>query len=119
MPTHRYGHHPAGITIAVIQKKVADHYRIGLADMMSGRRTRTVVRPRQMAMCLARQLTTNSFPGIALKFGGRDHTTVIHAVRTIERLASLNPDLHSDMEQLRGLLLAEQPGTLSVAEAVS
>ena len=92
------------ITIDEIQKKVAEHYNIRLADMHSARRARAVARPRQVAMYLAKQLTPRSLPEIGRKFGGRDHTTVIHAVRKIEELSAYDPTFREDVELLRRLL---------------
>ena len=74
------------VTIEEIQKRVAEHFNIKLADMQSPRRARQVARPRQIAMFLAKQLTTRSLPEIGRRFGGRDHTTVLHACRRIEAL---------------------------------
>ena len=76
------------MTIEEIQKAVVEHYSIRMADMTSARRSRAVARPRQMAMYLAKQLTPRSLPEIGKKFGGRDHTTVMHAVRQIEKLTA-------------------------------
>jgi len=92
------------ITIDEIQKRVAEHYNIRLADMHSARRARAVARPRQVAMYLAKQLTPRSLPEIGRKFGGRDHTTVIHAVRKIEELSTFDPHFREDVELLRRLL---------------
>lgn len=92
------------VSIDEIQKKVAEHYNIRIADMHSARRARAVARPRQVAMYLAKQLTPRSLPEIGRKFGGRDHTTVIHAVRKIEELASYDPTFREDVELLRRLL---------------
>jgi chromosomal replication initiator protein len=92
------------VTIEEIQKKVAEHYNVKLADMHSPRRARAVARPRQVAMYLAKQLTTRSLPEIGRKFGGRDHTTVIHAVRKIEELRTGDPILSEDVELLKRLL---------------
>jgi chromosomal replication initiator protein len=92
------------ITIDEIQKKVAEHYNIRLADMHSARRARAVARPRQVAMYLAKQLTPRSLPEIGRKFGGRDHTTVIHAVKKIEELSAYDPTFREDVELLRRLL---------------
>jgi chromosomal replication initiator protein len=88
------------ITVDEIQKTVADHYGLKQADLLSERRTRAVARPRQTAMYLAKQLTTRSYPDIGRRFGGRDHTTVLHAVRTIDRLAAEDPALARDVEAL-------------------
>jgi len=92
------------ITIDEIQKKVAEHYNIRLSDMHSARRARAVARPRQVAMYLAKQLTPRSLPEIGRKFGGRDHTTVIHAVRKIEELSAYDGSFREDVELLKRLL---------------
>ncbi|MDE2030180.1 MAG: chromosomal replication initiator protein DnaA, partial [Alphaproteobacteria bacterium] len=92
------------ITIDEIQKKVAEHYNVRVADMHSARRARAVERPRQVAMYLAKQLTPRSLPEIGRKFGGRDHTTVIHAVRKIEELSAYDVSFREDVELLRRLL---------------
>lgn len=92
------------ITIDEIQKRVAEHYNIRLADMHSARRARVVARPRQVAMYLAKQLTPRSLPEIGRKFGGRDHTTVIHAVRKVEELTAQDQSLRDDVELLRRML---------------
>jgi len=94
------------VTIDEIQKKVAEHFNIKLGEMMSDRRARIVARPRQVAMYLAKQLTTRSLPQIGRKFGGRDHTTVMHAVRKIEELMRTDPSLAEDVELLRRMLQA-------------
>lgn len=92
------------ITIDEIQKKVAEHFNIRISDMHSARRARQVARPRQIAMYLAKQLTPRSLPEIGRKFGGRDHTTVIHAVRKVEELSAYDPTFKEDVELLRRLL---------------
>jgi len=92
------------VTIEEIQKQVAEHYNIRLADMHSARRARAVARPRQVAMYLAKQLTARSLPEIGRKFGGRDHTTVMHAVRRIEELRSNDNSFNEDVELLRRML---------------
>lgn len=92
------------VTIDDIQKKVAEHYNVKLADMMSPRRQRVVARPRQVAMYLAKVLTTRSLPEIGRKFGGRDHTTVLHAVRTIDKLVREDNALAEDVQMLEKLL---------------
>ncbi|HEY1301369.1 MAG TPA: chromosomal replication initiator protein DnaA [Stellaceae bacterium] len=92
------------ITIDEIQRRVAEHFNIRLGEMTSDRRARAVARPRQVAMYLAKQLTTRSLPEIGRKFGGRDHTTVIHAVRKIEELKAADPGLAEDVELLRRML---------------
>lgn len=94
------------VTIDEIQRRVCDHYRIRHAEMSSARRAREVARPRQVAMYLAKQLTPRSLPEIGRRFGGRDHTTVIHAVRQIEKLRATDAELDADvrllMRQLEG-----------------
>jgi len=92
------------VTIDEIQKRVAEHYNIRLADMHSARRARAVARPRQVAMYLSKQLTSRSLPEIGRKFGGRDHTTVIHAVKKIEELIESDSALAEDVELLRRML---------------
>lgn len=89
------------VTIDEIQKAVVEHYSIRMADMTSARRSRAVARPRQMAMYLAKQLTPRSLPEIGKKFGGRDHTTVMHAVRQIEKLTAEDRTLADDLEALK------------------
>ncbi len=92
------------VTIDEIQRKVAEYYNIRLADMVSARRARAVARPRQIAMYLAKQLTTRSLPEIGRKFGGRDHTTVMHAVRKIDELRGTDPALNEDVVSLLRVL---------------
>jgi len=94
------------VTIEEIQKRVAEHYSIRLADMHSPRRARLVARPRQVAMYLAKQLTSRSLPEIGRKFGGRDHTTVMHAVKKIEELRATDSGFAEDIELLRRMLEA-------------
>jgi len=88
------------ITIDEIQRRVCDHYRIKQAEMSSARRAREVARPRQIAMYLAKQLTPRSLPEIGRRFGGRDHTTVIHAVKQIEKLRQTDAELDADVRLL-------------------
>ena len=92
------------VTIDEIQRRVAEHFNIRLSEMTSERRARAVARPRQVAMYLAKQLTTRSLPEIGKKFGGRDHTTVMHAVRKIEELMLADAALAEDVELLRRML---------------
>jgi len=92
------------VTIDEIQRRVAEHFNIRLSEMASERRARAVARPRQIAMYLAKQLTTRSLPEIGRKFGGRDHTTVMHAVRKIEELTLGDRALAEDVELLRRML---------------
>ena len=88
------------ITIDDIQRKVADYYNIRLSDLLSARRSRTIARPRQVAMYLSKILTTRSLPEIGRKFGGRDHTTVIHAVKRIESLKDSDNAIQEEVEVL-------------------
>ncbi|MAM68012.1 MAG: chromosomal replication initiator protein DnaA [Rhodospirillaceae bacterium] len=92
------------ITIEEIQKRVAEHFNIRLADMHSARRSRAVARPRQVAMYLSKQLTSRSLPEIGRKFGGRDHTTVMHAVKKVEELRSTDSTFAEDVDLLRRML---------------
>ena len=94
------------VTIEEIQKRVSEHFNIRLHDMHSARRARSVARPRQIAMYLAKLLTIRSLPEIGRKFGGRDHTTVIHAVRKVEELKSSDASFAEDVELLRRMLEA-------------
>ena len=89
------------VTIDEIQRAVCAHYRLDRAEMGSKRRVRTVVRPRQIAMYLAKELTPRSYPEIGRKFGGRDHSTVIHAVRAIESLRATDADIDADIAAIR------------------
>lgn len=89
------------LTIEEIQRKVAEYYNIKMSDMVSNRRLQNVARPRQVAMYLTKILTSKSLPEIGRKFGGRDHTTVLHAVRKIQELSKQDPDFTSDIEILR------------------
>ena len=88
------------ITIEEIQRNVCAHFNIKMTDMSSARRARAVARPRQMAMYLAKMLTSRSLPEIGRKFGNRDHTTVMHAVRKIEELRAVDPSINEDVEIL-------------------
>ena len=93
------------ITLDLVQKTVADYYKLKVADMYSHKRTRAIARPRQIAMWIARELTSHSLPEIGEAFGGRDHTTVLHACRTILDLRSrdnlLNNDVHVLMQTIK------------------
>lgn len=92
------------ITIENIQKTVAEYYKIKLADLLSKRRSRSVARPRQIAMTLAKELTNHSLPEIGDGFGGRDHTTVLHAYRKIQELKESNTDIAEDLMNLLRIL---------------
>lgn len=88
------------VSLDNIQRIVAEYYKIKLADMMSRRRSRSVARPRQVAMALAKELTNHSLPEIGESFGGRDHTTVLHACRKIKELRETNSDIREDYKNL-------------------
>src|SRR4051812_22355120 len=92
------------VTIEEIQRRCAEHFNIKQADMQSPRRARQVARPRQVAMYLAKQLTTRSLPEIGRKFGGRDHTTVMHAVKKVEELCAADSAFLEDVELLKRML---------------
>ena len=92
------------VTIDEIQRRVAEYFNVKMGDMLSARRARSVARPRQIAMYLSKHLTSRSLPEIGRKFGGRDHTTVIHAVRKIEQLREQDPALDEDVDLLRRML---------------
>lgn len=81
------------LRIADVQQAVSAYYKLPVGEMTSHRRSNMIARPRQVAMYLARRLTPHSLPVIGQKFGGRDHSTVIHAVNKIEKLATTNPDI--------------------------
>ncbi len=96
--------HDRRITIDEIQRKVAEHYNLRLTDMHSARRARNVARPRQVAMYLSKLLTARSLPEIGRKFGGRDHTTVMHAIRKVEELIGDDAQIAQDVEVVRRAL---------------
>ncbi|MGO4917557.1 chromosomal replication initiator protein DnaA [Pseudogemmobacter sp. W21_MBD1_M6] len=89
------------VTIEEIQRRVSEHYNIRLSDMIGPKRVRTIARPRQVAMYLAKQLTSRSLPEIGRRFGGRDHTTVMHGVKRIEELRNVDNQIAEDVELLR------------------
>ena len=99
-------HSDRKITVEEIQRKVSDHYNIRLSDLIGPKRVRTFARPRQVAMYLSKQLTTRSLPEIGRRFGGRDHTTVMHGVRKIEELMQQDSQIADDLEMLRRALEA-------------
>jgi chromosomal replication initiator protein len=94
------------VTIDEIIRKVADHYNLRMTDILSPRRARSVARPRQVAMFLAKKLTSKSLPEIGRSFGGRDHTTVMHGVKRIEELCAVDNQIAEDVELLRRMLEA-------------
>ena len=96
--------HDRRVTIEEIQKRVSDYYNIRVAEMSSARRAQMVARPRQVAMYLAKQLTSGSLPEIGRKFGNRDHTTVMHAIKRVDQLSQSDPSFAEDVELLRRML---------------
>ncbi|GAA6164708.1 chromosomal replication initiator protein DnaA [Pelagimonas sp. KU-00592-HH] len=94
------------ISVEEIQRRVAEHYNIRLSDMIGPKRVRTLARPRQIAMYLCKQLTSRSLPEIGRRFGGRDHTTVMHGVKRIEELRAQDGQIAEDLELLRRTLEA-------------
>jgi chromosomal replication initiator protein len=98
---------PKRVRIEDIQRIVARHYNVSKTELLSNRRTRTIVKPRQVAMYLSKVMTPRSLPEIGRRFGGRDHTTVLHAVRKIEDLSESDNTLAQEIELLKRLI-AEQ-----------
>ncbi len=96
---------PRSVKIEEIQRLVAKHYNVPKTDLLSARRSRAIVRPRQVAMYLSKTLTLRSLPEIGRRFGGRDHTTVLHAVRKVEELRSEDSVFASEIDNLRRMLL--------------
>ena len=92
------------MTLQNIQKTVAEYYKIRVADILSKRRNRSIARPRQVAMALSKELTTHSLPEIGDAFGGRDHTTVIHACRKISELKITDAKVQEDYSNLDRIL---------------
>jgi chromosomal replication initiator protein len=92
--------HAQAITITNIPKGVADYFQLRVADLLAKRRSRSVARPRQIAMSLAKELTEHSLPEIGDQFGVRDHTTVLHARRTVKDLRETDGKLHQDWDKL-------------------
>ncbi len=97
-------HEPKRVKIEEIQKRVATHFNVSRADLLSSRRTAAVVMPRQIAMYLAKSLTLRSLPEIGRRFGGRDHTTVLHAVRKIDNLCNNDSALREEIDVLKRML---------------
>ncbi len=92
------------LTIAEIQEMVAKYYQVSVTDIKGRKRVKQIVMPRQIAMYLARELTDSSLPQIGREFGGKDHTTVIHAVDKIEKAASADADLKASIIELKNKL---------------
>ena len=97
--------HERRVNINNIQKTVAEYYKMRVADLHSKRRNRQITRPRQIAMALAKELTNMSLPDIGDAFGGRDHTTVIHACRKVTELLKDDAKTKEDYENLQKLLI--------------
>jgi chromosomal replication initiator protein len=95
------------ITVDKIQNTVSNFFSIPLAEMLSQRRSRPLARPRQIAMFLAKKMTTRSLPEIGRRFANRDHTTVIHAVKTITRISEKDDEMKKNINHLKSLLLEE------------
>jgi chromosomal replication initiator protein len=96
--------HDKRVTIDEIQRRVAEHYNMRIGDMVSARRARAVARPRQVAMYLAKQLTSRSLPEIGKKFGNRDHTTVMHACTRVNELIAADSSFAEDVNLLKKML---------------
>ncbi len=94
------------VTVEEIQRKVSEHYNIRLSDLIGPKRVRTIARPRQVAMYLAKHMTSRSLPEIGRRFGGRDHTTVMHGVKRIDELKAVDDQIAEDLELLRRSLEA-------------
>ena len=92
------------ITMDSVQKCVADYYKLKVSDMFSKKRTRSIARPRQMAMALSKELTNHSLPDIGDAYGGRDHTTVLHACRKIAELRATDTNTNRDFNALIQIL---------------
>ena len=95
------------ITIDKIQNVVCNFFDIALGEMLSQRRSRPLARPRQIAMFLSKKMTTRSLPEIGRRFANRDHTTVIHAVKTITRLSENDEEMKKNIQQIKSLLFEE------------
>ena len=95
------------ITVDKIQNAVSNYFNIALSEMLSQRRSRPLARPRQIAMYLAKKMTTRSLPEIGRRFANRDHTTVIHAVKTITRLSEQDDEMKKNINQIKSLLLEQ------------
>ena len=98
--------HTRLVTVEYVQKTVAEYYKIKLSDLLSKRRNRSIARPRQIAMALAKELTNHSLPELGELFGGRDHTTVLHACRKVQELLATNLDMQEDYKNLLRTLSA-------------
>ena len=92
------------ISIDIIQKKVSSYYNLLLSDMSSSRRSINIARPRQIAMFLCKELTSHSYPEIGKAFGGKDHTTVIHAVKKIDSMLKIDQKLKKQIFELKEII---------------
>ena len=93
------------ITVDKIQNVVSNYFNIALSEMLSQRRSRPLARPRQIAMYLAKKMTSRSLPEIGRRFANRDHTTVIHAVKTITRISEQDDEMKKNINQIKSLLI--------------
>ena len=98
------------VTIDTIQTIVCKFFKISKNEMLSSRRSRYLVRPRQTAIYLTKILTTKSLPEIGREFSNRDHTTIIHSVKTIEKLKENNPDMNDNINKLKNIILYNKEG---------
>ena len=98
--------HKTPITVEAVQKAVASHFSVRIADLKGPRRHKGISRPRMIAMYLARELTGSSFPEIGLRFGGKDHSTVINACKRISSIEAEDPEVRQTLEGLRSQLLS-------------
>jgi len=94
------------LTVDRIQRAVCEEFKVTLTDMVSKRRARVIARPRQVAMYLSKKLTKRSLPDIGRRFGGRDHTTVMHAVKRIDELRLADAEFNTQIETVEGILKA-------------
>ena len=95
------------ITVDKIQNTVSNFFNLSLNEMLSQRRSRPLARPRQIAMYLAKKMTTRSLPEIGRRFANRDHTTVIHAVKTITKLSEKDEEIKNNVNQIKAILLED------------
>jgi chromosomal replication initiator protein len=102
-------------SIATIQRVTADHFGVTVTDLISHRKGTAIVRPRQLAMFLSREMTGNSLPAIGRKFGNRDHSTVIHALQQIVNLRERDADLAADVLAIKGKVLKRSSAALDAA----
>jgi chromosomal replication initiator protein len=101
MPFFKPQEKKQGISIQAINKMVCDYFNVNTSDMKSKKKNKSLVQPRQIAMYLAKELTSYSFTEIGSEFGGRDHTTIMHAFDRIQSLCNVNPDMRNIVEKLK------------------